>query len=144
MPSSSRTRGSYPILLILVMSEMRERISPGRNSPRARGFDRDAKLLCDDAREVSHTGGTSAADVHRQPIQFIASGGKQIRVGDIFDEAQIARLVAIFIHDGWLTIQQARAKDGDNSGVGVEEGLSWAVGAGVPQGHGGNAGLFAP
>ncbi len=126
------------------MSEMSERISPGRNSPRASGWRSTPSLAGDDAGEVADAGGTAGAGVNGQAVELVGSGHEQVGARDVFDEAEVAGLAAVLVHDRRLVVEQARAEDGDDAGVGVEERLARAVGAGVTQGHGGDAGLLAP
>lgn len=84
-------------------------------------FEVDAELVCDDRGQITHAGGTSAADVGGQAIERVGSGCEQIGAGDVLDEAEVAGLAAIFIEDGGLSVQQARAEDGDDARIGIEE-----------------------
>ena len=123
---------------------MRERISPGRNSPRARGCEGDAELAGDDSGEVADAGCLAGAGVDGEAIELVGGGDEEVGAGNVFDKAEVAGLAAVLIHNGGLAGEQAGAKDSDDAGVGVEERLAGAVGAGITEGDGGDADLFAP
>ena len=47
----------------------------------------------------------SATDIYGQSIELIGFGGEQVRAGDIFDEREIASLLAVFVQH-WRQIVQ--------------------------------------
>src|ERR1041385_5946363 len=86
----------------------------------------------------------AAADVHRQSVEFVGFGGEQVGPGDVFNKRHVTGLVAVFVKDGWQIIQQSGAENRNHAGVGIEDRLARAIGAGVAQRYGGDPGLFSP
>ncbi len=103
-----------------------------------------AKAIRDDAGEVADAGGAPAAHVDGQAIERVRGGDEEVGAGDVFHEAKVPGLTAVLVHDRRQLVEEARAEDGDDAGIGVEERLARTVGAGVTEGDGGDAGLLAP
>src|SRR5262249_55187045 len=69
---------------------------------------------------------------------------EQIRARNVFDEREVARLLAVFVQHRRQIIQQACAKNCYHAGIWIEDRLPRSVRAGVTQRDRGNADLLSP
>src|SRR4051812_9016039 len=108
------------------------------------GRDRNPKGVGNLFGYCSNTYSGTAPDVYGQAVKLIIFGGEQIRARDIFNERKVPGLFAIFVKDWRQTVEETRAENGDDAGVGIEDRLTRAVGAGVAQCNRRDSDLFAP
>src|SRR5262245_46723930 len=106
--------------------------------------DMNSERVGNQASDLADRDCPATTNVDWQAIELVCLRRQQVGAGDVFDEAEIARLGAVFIEDRRLLIEQTRAENGNDAGVRVEDRLARAISAGVTQSHRRNAGLLAP
>src|SRR5262249_49543545 len=106
--------------------------------------DRFVEFGGEGASEVADLGRPTSADVEDLPIGAGIAGDEEVGAGDVFDEDEVAALVTVLVHERRLVGEEGRTGDGDDGGVGVEDGLARTVGAGVAEGNHRSAGGTAP
>src|SRR5262249_15261996 len=74
-----------------------------------------------------------APDIYRQPVELVGFSSEQIRRRYVFDEGEIAGLVAVFVQNWRQIVQQPRTKNCNHAGVRIEDRLARPVRTGVTQ-----------
>src|SRR5262249_27357141 len=108
------------------------------------GRDRFVEFSGEPPGQIADLGGLTGADVEDLPVRTGITGNQQVSTGDVFDEDEVTRLVTVLVDERGLVVKEACAKDGDDTGVGIEDGLPRSVGTGVAERNDGDARGTAP